>query len=261
MSMQPEKKTIALASGPLEYWVAGSGAPVVHCHPAGGVRWGGVHEALAGRYTVYAPVVPGFDRSADHAAVTTIRDLGKLMGTFIDTVIGDKVHLIGHSFGGWVAAWLAAERLDRVRFLVLECAAGFRPVGAPPTPSDPAVRKKLLFKYPENLGGTHDPALEAANGMRFGKYHSGMARDEALIERLPSIDRTTLVLHGSDDGLIPAAASILLRERLPASFVTYIWDAGHAMEVDQPERVARSVLEFLEHGEKFLVNRGSSAIP
>jgi pimeloyl-ACP methyl ester carboxylesterase len=260
MSVQPEKKTITLPSGPLEYWVAGTGAPLVHCHPAGGVRWGGVHEALAERYTVYAPVVPGFDGSADHAAVATVRELGQLMGTFIDEAIGDKVHVIGHSFGGWVAAWLAAERLDRVRFLVLECAAGFRPPGTPPTPADPVARKKLLFKYPEKLGDTHDPAREAANGMRFGKYHGGMARDEALIERLSSIDRTTLVLHGSDDGLIPAAASILLRERLPASFLAYIWDAGHGMEVDQPARVARSVLEFLEHGEKFLVNRGTSAI-
>ncbi|MEO7403482.1 MAG: alpha/beta fold hydrolase, partial [Burkholderiales bacterium] len=105
--MKPEKQSIALPSGTLDYWVAGEGTPVVHCHPAGGVRWGGVQKALATKFKLYTPIVPGFDGTADHADIETIRDVAGLIARFIDRAIGKPVDLIGHSFGGWVAAWLA----------------------------------------------------------------------------------------------------------------------------------------------------------
>ena len=64
----------------------------------------------------------------------------------------------------------------------------------------------------------------------------------------------------------PAAASFLkkvvpietarhLIAGIPQSRLAYIWGAGHVPEFDQPERTARLIGAFMEHGEGYLVRR------
>ena len=83
--------------------------------------------------------------------------------------------------------------------------------------------------------------------------------DEDLAGRLAEIQSLTLVLMGVEDTVIPAETGWLLKERLPNVYLTYIDDAAHNIEVDQPERVLKLVRKFLEHGEAFLLNRGPEA--
>jgi hypothetical protein len=40
----------------------------------------------------------------------------------------------------------------------------------------------------------------------------------------------------------------------------YVWDAAHALESDQPERVLSSIAGFLTRSESFIVNWGTLAI-
>src|SRR5258708_13794657 len=91
-----------------------------------------------------------------------MQGLAKLMGEFIDKVIGGPSDVMGCSFGGCVALWLAAERPDRVDHLVLECPAVFRTKGS--RPADAEALHKLLFLHPEKLPPESKPAeQEAAN--------------------------------------------------------------------------------------------------
>lgn len=255
---QPALSTAQLATGALSYCVAGEGRPVLHLHPAGGLHWGGVHAALAKTHKVYAPVAPGFDGTPDHPGVDSIAGLGLLAAEFIERVVGGPCDVVGHSFGGWVAASLAAQRPDLVGQLVLSASAGFRPPGTPPIPADPEARKRALFRHPEKLGPGKGAAIEVANQQRYARYHGGMAMDAALLEKLKAFDHLTLLIHGSHDGVIPDHSSQLLRATLPRSYLVYLWDAGHALEVDQPERAARLVGEFLQRSEAFLVNWGAA---
>jgi pimeloyl-ACP methyl ester carboxylesterase len=56
----------------------------------------------------------------------------------------------------------------------------------------------------------------------------------------------THVLWGKEDKLLPSAYAQLWRERVPGAQVTMIEACGHRPHVEQAERVADSVLAFIE---------------
>ncbi len=255
--MQPRK--VSLSTGELTYFVAGEGRPLLYLHPAGGVRWTRVLEGLAKSYALHVPVIPGFDGTSAHGAVKSMQGLAKLMSEFIDKVIGGPSDVMGCSFGGCVALWLAAERPDRVDHLVLECPAVFRPKGS--RPADAEARKKLLFLHPEKLPTESKPVeQEATNRRMLPHYRAPDDPDSELLEKIASIDKLALILHGTADRIIPKESVQRLKSRLPRSYLVYIWDAAHVIEVDQPERMLAVLGSFLERSEGFMVNWGTLAV-
>jgi len=259
--MQPQQRKVSLSSGELTYFVAGEGRPILYLHPAGGVRWTRVLEGLAKSLALHVPVIPGFDGTSAHGAVKSMRGLAGLVGEFIGKVAGGPCDVIGCSFGGYLAAWLAAEHPDRVDHLVLECPAGFRPKGKGKRPADAEALRKLLFLHPEKLPPDSKPVeQEVANRKMLPRYGYTPDTDEELLKRLPSIDKLTLILHGTADRMFPKESVQLLKSRLPRSYLVYIWDAAHAIEVDQPERMLLLVESFLQRSEGFMVNWGTLAV-
>jgi pimeloyl-ACP methyl ester carboxylesterase len=259
--MEPSKQSAKLSSGEITYFVAGDGHPLLYLHPGGGVRWTKVHDGLAKSFKVYAPVMPGFDGTPTHASINSMQSAAKLAGEFVDTVIKGNCDVVGQSFGGWVALWLAALRPDRVEHLVLEAPAGFRPKNVGGLPSDPAELRKALFAHPEKLSPNSKPIeVEAANRKMLDVYNAHGETDEELLGRLGSIDKLTLILHGSLDKIIPADSVRLLRAKLSRSFLVYVWDAAHNLEIDQPERTLGVMESFLKRSEGFMVNWGSLAV-
>src|SRR5262249_44929217 len=87
---------------------------------------------LLGRYgEVIAPSGPGFGHSPRPKDFDTVYDLVHLYLDLLNALPGDKVTLVGFSFGGWLAAEIAAACSHRLR------QAGF--LGPPPGKSrDPA---------------------------------------------------------------------------------------------------------------------------
>jgi pimeloyl-ACP methyl ester carboxylesterase len=259
--MQPQTSTISLASGELSYYAAGEGRPVVYLHPAGGVRWTRVLDELAKPFRLLAPIAPGFDGTPPHPSVRSMKALAALAAEFIEKTVGGSCDVIGCSFGGYVAAWLAAQRPDLVDHLVLECPAGFRPKGHGGRPADPEELKKLLFLHPEKLPPeTKTAETEAANRKMLLHYGYSPDTDEELLARIPAIDKLTLILHGTSDRMIPKESVQLLKSRLPHAYLVYIWDAAHAIEVDQPERMLAVLTSFLQRSEGFMVNWGTLAV-
>ncbi len=257
--MQPQRRQVSLSSGELTYFMAGEGRPIVYLHPAGGVRWTRVLEGLSKSFALHVPVMPGFDGTPAHGAVESMQGLAKLMGEFIDKVIGGTSDVMGCSFGGCVALWLAAERPDRVGHLVLECPAVFRPEGA--RPADAEALSRLLFLHPEKLPPESKPAeQEAANRRILPHYRAPDDPDAELLAKIASIDKLTLILHGTADRMIPKESVQLLKRRMPRAYLVYVWDAAHAIEVDQPERMLAVLGSFLERSEGFMVNWGTLAV-
>ncbi len=257
--MQPQARKVTLSTGELTYLVAGKGRPLLYLHPAGGVRWTRVLEGLAGSFALHVPVMPGFDGTPPHDSVRSMRGLANLAGEFIDKVIGGPSDVMGCSFGGCVALWLAAERPDCVDHLVLECPAVFRTKASPP--ADAEALKKLLFAHPEKLPPESKPAeQEAANRRMLPRYRAPDDADSELLVKVPSIDKLTLILHGTADRVIPKESVQLLKSRLPRSYLVYVWDAAHSIEVDQPERMLLLMESFLQRSEGFMVNWGTLAV-
>jgi pimeloyl-ACP methyl ester carboxylesterase len=258
--MQPRTSKVSLSSGELSYYAAGQGRPLVYLHPAGGVRWTIVQDELAKSFKLLVPIAPGFDGTPAHPSVKSMKGLAALAAEFIEKVIGGPSDVIGCSFGGYLAAWLAAERPDLVDHLVLECPAGFRPKGHGGRPASPEELRKLLFLYPEKARDEKTAEMEAGNRRMLQHYAYSPDTDEELLARLPSIDKLTLILHGTADRMIPKESVQLLKARLPHAFLVYIWDAAHAIEVDQPERLLAVLKSFLERSEGFMVNWGTLAV-
>jgi len=248
-----ERLTADLPSGPLPYLVAGEGDPLLYLHAAGGAMQTPFLQMLASHRRIYMPILPGFDGTPRMAGVETVVDLANLVADFGARVIGGPSDVMGASFGGWIAMWLAQRFPERVGELVLEAPAGLR-FGMDASSLTPEAARANLFAYPEKAAGVL-PARETAiaNGQAFQAYGQGLFVDEALVEALPTIRTRTLVLMGTLDVTVPKATGWTLAARLPAVNVSYVYDAAHAVEVDQPEACLRLVRHFLDKGPAFLV--------
>ena len=256
--MSFQENTVELSSGPLAYHVAGDGPPVIHMHAASGFRATAALAALAQSFRIYAPVTPGFDGTATHDGVASMEALARLEAEFADTVIGETTDVIGHSFGGWRATWYTVLHPQKVGQLVLECPAGFREEGVGGLSPDPEELQRRLYAHPEKVPPKTKPeSMVTRNREMLAHYHGGKAKDDALVDRLNEIEVLTLILHGTKDGAIPISSPRLLKRLIPRAFLIYVYDAAHAIEVDQPEYFTGLVSDFLTRGEAFLVNPGT----
>lgn len=253
-----EIDTAHLSCGDIPYHVGGDGPPILYFHSAGGVRVTRALELLARDFRIFMPVAPGFDGTPENGALKTMRDLAGMGAEFIDTVIGDeRCDVMGQSFGGWAVPWLAVLHPDMVGQIVLECPAGFRPEGSPPPSSDPELRMRQMYAHPENIPPeTKSQEVLERNREMLHYYHGPAVRDGDLIARLGEIGALSLILIGTRDGRIPVDSVQLLKREIPRAHLVYIYDAAHNIEVDQPERFAGVVGDFLTRGEAFIVNRG-----
>lgn len=258
--MSANQMDARLSTGVLPYWVLGEGRPLLYLHAAGGPQITPFLERISRNHRVVMPIAPGFDGTPVHPATRTVPDLADLYAEFASSVISGRCDVMGHSFGGWTALWLAVRHPDTVGQLVLEAPGGLRfGVNAAPPRSPDELRRKL-YAYPDKAKGLIKPAdVMAANSEAFARYHGGTLVDEALLARLPEIKVRTLIVMASKDALIPARTGHVLKEQIAASHLTYIYDAAHAIEVDQPERLLRLVNAFLERGEAYIVNFGDEA--
>jgi len=255
-----ERKETRVGSGPISYFVAGSGEPLLYLHPAAGVGISKPIEVLAQGRTVYMPITPGFDGTAPHPSIKSMEALADVAASFINVAIGKRCDVIGTSFGGWEALWLAVKHPGTIDHLVLEAPAGVPAGGKGGLPSDPAEARRKLFAYPDRAPPVTKP-VEQIQGNRRMLDHYGAASlsDAVLPARVAAIAAPTLILMGTKDEIIPPETGRFLKERIAGSHLAYVYDAAHVIQSDQPERYLRLVSAFLERGDAYIVNWGSSA--
>ncbi len=247
---------VGLDSGPLHYIHGGEGRPILHLHSSGGPRITAVTDHLARRHTIYMPTVPGFNGTPTHGSVSTTVDLADLMAKFVRTVIGGPCDVVSESFGGWIALWLAVRHPDLVEQLVLEAPAGLRTEGTGGLPADPAERLRKLYAVPDRAPKeTRSAEVLAENQRVRDGYAGGISLDTALEDALARIKARTLILFGTADEVVPIDTARRLKAGVTNSHLSFVYGAAHVPEFDQPQRTARLIGAFLEHGEGFLVRR------
>src|ERR1700733_4497319 len=104
--------------------IKGEGRPVVFLHGPFEREWGAFLDNLATHRKVYAPAHAGSIDTIDLDHLDGLSDLILYYDDLFNALDIDEVDLIGHSFGGMVAAEYAATFTRRVRKLVLIDAMG-----------------------------------------------------------------------------------------------------------------------------------------
>jgi pimeloyl-ACP methyl ester carboxylesterase len=198
---------------------------------------------------VWLPIVPGYENTPLLPGVDSIPAVAEVMAEFIAKLAGGVAHVVGHSMGGRLGAWVAVQAPDKVRQLVLMAPSGFRPVGAPPVSFEPAIFLKQLYAHPEKRPPeTRTQQEREGNRKAFQHYGGGAPRDEALDARIGEIDKPTLLIQGGSDVRVPPESTQELHGKIRNSTLITIDDAAHALEVDQPEKVADAVEDFIRRG-------------
>jgi poly(3-hydroxyoctanoate) depolymerase len=242
----------------------GQGRPVLLLNGLGAhhMMWAPLLRELEGATIVFD--WPGLGKSpAPPLRSHTIDAFVRIVETLLEELQHAEVDVVGYSFGGIVAQHLAAARPDLVRRLVLVAtstgggAAFGRPLAmaALSTPlryysksylaltsrftSGPTEREPKFLRHSAQLRQAHRPDVLAYYGQLIA------ANTSSSLRRLPAITQPTLVVHGSDDPIIPAANSYLLASRIPEARLLITEREGHLLLHREAGRAVVAINDFL----------------
>jgi pimeloyl-ACP methyl ester carboxylesterase len=240
---------------------AGDGPALVHLHGAGGLRLTPGHNLLRRQFRVIAFEMPGFGSSPENTRTRSQPELAATMAQAMDALGLDELNLMGTSFGGKTALWLAVHQPERVRSLILEAPAAIRPEGSEPPSGSPEEMARRLYAHPERMAPLPppDPAVRAQTARLVTRLR-GPDRDAELESRLPGVSIPTLVLFGTLDRVIPAEIGHFYKELMPNAHLVFVYDAAHAISTDRPEAFAEVVADFVERREAFVISRNETVI-
>ena len=257
--------------------VSSAGAPdsaeavvFVHGNPGSRRDWDDLLSRVAPLGRALALDMPGFGRADKPDGFPyTVEGYASFLGSVLEELEVERVHLVLHDFGGpWGLEW-AARDPDRLASAVL-------------------INTGALIDYRwhylariwrTRLAGEAFQAATTRSGLRTALRHGnprGLPRafvdrmyddmdagttrailrlyratdDPAAVGRrhadaLRSLDRPALVIWGAHDPYIPVTLAARQREAFPSAEVAILEDSGHWPFADDPEAVGRLVERFL----------------
>jgi 3-oxoadipate enol-lactonase len=176
----------------------------------------------------------------------------------------ESAHVVGISMGGMIAQELVLAHPQRLRSLTLGCTYCGGP-GSALMPEENARKlmeglasgdreKAIRAGYEVNLS----PAFRADEG-RFAAFHEmattvPAAKDTIQLQiqaifghdtsgRLGEIATPTLIVHGTDDGVLPYANGEQIASLMPAARLESLEGVGHMFWWEQPEVSAELIRE------------------
>jgi pimeloyl-ACP methyl ester carboxylesterase len=235
----------------------GQGPRLIYLHGAAGLPgWLPFFAKLAENYDVVVPEHPGFGNSDNPTWIRNVGDVAMYYLDFLDGLGAQRVHLVGHSLGGWIAAELAVRNATRLASLTLIAPAGIRVKGVPCGDNfiwSPEEAARNLF-HDQSFADqmlAQVPSEEEADLVLTNRFMAAKLGWEPrwfnpTLERwLHRIPVPTLVLWGPDDKFLPSRYAELWRERVPGATVQIIGACGHLPHVEKADATAAAILRFL----------------
>ncbi len=233
---------------------------LIHGAAADGTVWRYQADALAqDGFTPIAVDLPGHGDSEGEPSVTIKGYAGWLLAYL--SVLGESVHLVGHSMGALVALEAAAARTDLVRSVTLLGAADRMSVNpdllAGVADDDPAMLATMVswmharepIGMPEWKHGDTAAILERSRpGVAIADLtacndYPGAAGTASAVS-MPIL----LILGDQDLMTRPSAATPIVDAASDATTVV-VEGAGHMLMVERPDVVNEALLEFLNRVE------------
>lgn len=268
--------TLTIRGKKMQFLRGGNGTPLLYLHglvadihslPTN-AGFTSFHESLSASFSVCAPALPGYADSEGFDDLETVEDAVFFCLDVLDTLKIDKAHLVGYSLGGWVAAEFATRYSHRLQKLVLIDSLGislpharignFFYTVTPKAEGGQDEVRNLLFTDPQSelaMGAIPDQMAPEAY-LSFYKAHMVAARigwkppylhNPRLKDRLFRVQVPTLVLWAGNDRLAPPGLAETFAQGITNAKITTLPGAGHALLLEQPQRVAERVIQFLQH--------------
>lgn len=254
----------------------GSGtSTLLFVHGLGGYHqvWKKILDSLQGQYRCIAIDLPGCGRSSKGEYDFSVRFYSDVLIEFIERLRLENVALIGHSYGGQIAAATASRQVPAVKRLVLLAPSGLAVLYEW---QKNQYEEKVL---PEKIKSTSDNDLRIAFNKSYvsGKmpkdaefmlnyrlnikkrpdyfdyfcqmsYKMSMAViNELVLDQLPTIKVPTLVLWGKEDKLIFPKLAKEAETRIPKCAVRYLSSCGHMLLWECAGSVHMALREFVSN--------------
>ncbi|PHQ39008.1 3-oxoadipate enol-lactone hydrolase [Halorubrum persicum] len=229
--------------------------------------WRWLTEDLADEYEVLRPDNRGTGDSDAPDGPYAISEMAADARAVLDDRDVDRVHVCGASMGGMIAQELALAD-DRVASLTLLCTSP----GGEEAPEMPAEVREHIFSAPDDLGPRERIRYLMEPAVSDGFYErepdlvdrivdwrlagdatpSGREAQAAAVtafdatDRLDEISVPTLVLHGTDDRVLPVGNAELLAAQLPHASVERVEGGPHLFFIEERDAIDSRIRSFLD---------------
>ena len=248
------------------YEAAGVGPPLLLVAGLGCTHdfWADVREQLAERFALIMPDNRGIGRSAAIRPARCVRDLAADLVELLDHLQIDRVHMLGHSFGGVVAQQFAVDHSPRLdRLVLMNTAARFGPyLEQIARLLGQALRyfprrqfrrtMELLGAAPEFLDAHPNWIQEKVDHPRCPPAGRGVVARQLrclgasrCVAGPSRIAAPTLVIASEYDSLVPHCYVRQLADSIPGSRFMLVENCGHSPLDEQPERIVPVIADFL----------------
>ncbi len=250
---------------------AGTGEPLVLIPGFGSGAWSWVWQAeLADLFKVitFDPRGIGKSLSAEENGFgnLSIETFAKDVLGLLDALDIEKAHILGASFGGFVALEFALRYPERLRKLILACttAGGKNHVSPgidilrsftrkPEIPLGQQIRHFFRPAFTERFNAEQADVVEKVCRLREENDVSDstyMAQLSAAFSfdveaRLGEINHKTLVISGDHDNLVPMQNTINLAAKLPNAELRIIQNGSHMIFVENADEFNLIVSTFV----------------
>ncbi len=238
------------------YESLGSGKPILLLHGWGDSSKGlrSLQKTLSVSARVIALDLPGFGGSESPRSAWGLDEYAQFIAHFLTKIEAPHLSAVfGHSNGGAIAirglgrGWLQADKLillasagvrdtDKGRLKIMRYATKAGKVLASPLPK--RTQQRLRQKLYTRVGS--DMLVAEHLQESFKRVVADDVQADAKTLTLP-----TLIIYGEQDQDTPAVYGMAFHEAIDGSTLEILPDAGHFVHLDQPQRVERSIKDFL----------------
>ncbi len=215
---------------------SGSGKSIIFLHGFGATSqvWSKLMTVMPKELDIYLIDLLGHGKSDAPRIDYTIDVQAQVLKEFI-ALIDEDCYLFGHSYGGWVAAYYAAQHFAS-RGIILE---------------DPAGLKKFFDEMTEEgIDSNKEEMVKSAMAVNDNKEYVLKSivdsdKDMLDLDTLAKIDTQTVVVWGSNDKVLDSKFANIFAKGIKNCRLEIIDGAGHSPHYTHPDKINEIIMNFI----------------